>query len=453
MSSCAKIILILLTFPMLALGQSDRKLKLEKEKARLQDEITLANKILEETRENRESSLGNIQTVEQKLRLRQNLIRTLDRETELLEDEIAELEVEIDTLEAQVTRLKEDYALMIRQARKSSNKFSRLMFLFSSQSFNQAIRRLEYLKQFSEYRRRQVEEIKDRENTLNQKIASLSQQKIKKENLRTQMTRERETLLAEKEDYEQNINQLRQKESEIASELEDKKARAVRVDNEIQRIIAEEVRRAKERAKRRGIEAEAQKVGLIAGKDFSNRTTNRELEGMIAAKREELKAANKPVEEKSSSPSYDLTPEASKLAASFAANKSQLPWPVDRGIVILEFGPYRHPVAKSVELDNNGIDIATEKGSTARSAFKGEVTANGIIRVPGEGFAVIVNHGNYYTIYRYLSEVYVKSGDQVNPKQDLGLIRTDDEGETVLHFELWKENQPLNPQPWLARKG
>ncbi len=454
MQKCAKLLFVFVfCLPLITLGQRDRKLELEKQKVRLQDEIELANELLKETRENRESSLGNIQTVEQKLRLRQNLIRTLDRETDLINEEVSELETEIDTLEAQVARLKNEYAAMIRQARKSSNRFSRLMFIFSSTDFNQAMRRLEYLKQISEYRRRQVEEIQEKENILNEKIATLSQQKLKKEALRGQMERERQTLIAEREDYQQNISNLKQKESEIASELKSKKAKALQLDQEIQRIIAAEIKRAKERAIRQGIESEAKKVGLIAGKDFSNRTTNRQLEGMIAAKKEELKAANKPVEEKSESPSYALTPEASRLAASFAANKSLLPWPVDRGIIILGFGPYRHPVAKSVELDNNGIDIATEKGSTARAAFEGEVTSQGIIRVPGEGFAVIVNHGSYYTIYRYLSEVYVKSGDKVTPKQNIGLIRTDDQGKTVLHFELWKENQPLNPEPWLAQKG
>ncbi len=168
---------LILGAPVLLSGQTDgRKAKLEKQKIRLQDEIELANKILQETQKIRKSSVSNVQTVEQKLRLRENLIATLDRETDLINKEMKELQTEIDTLEAQVQRLKDDYAKMIRQARKSSDSYSRLMFILSSRDFNQAIRRLEYMKQYSEFRRRQVEEIKKKENDLNDKLAELKSQ-------------------------------------------------------------------------------------------------------------------------------------------------------------------------------------------------------------------------------------------------------------------------------------
>ena len=453
MRKCAKPILFLslLILPGWLGAQTNRKTELEQQKIRLLDEIELANKILEETRENRASTLGNIETVEQKLRLRQNLVRTLDRETELITREMDMLQSEIDTMEKQVARLKEDYAEMIRQAYKSRSKQSRLMFLLSSESFNQAIRRLEYLKQYSDFRRRQVEEIMKTEIELNGKITELAQQKAKKEALRTQLEQERNKLLAEREEQRKNIAQLQDKEKEITAELKEKQARAKKLENEIQRIIAAEIRRAKDKAIRQGIEEEAKRVGLIAGKDFTSRSSNRDIESLIEKKKKELRAANKPVEEPKARPTYDLTPEATKLAASFTANRSLLPWPVQRGIVVANFGPQRHPVAKSVVLNNNGIDIATEKGSTALASFDGEVTS--ILRIPAEGFVVFVKHGNYFTIYKNLSELYVKSGDQVKARQELGKILTNDaDGNTVLHFELWKETQVLDPLPWLARR-
>lgn len=438
-------------FPLLLSAQNDRKLKLQKEKIRLQDEIELANKILEETRASRQSSLGSIETVEQKLRLRQNLIRNLDRETELINEEIEELQGDIDTLRSQVKRLKDDYAKMIRQARKSSSLHSRMMFIFSSRDFNQALRRLEYLKQYSEYRRQQVEQIQKKESDLNDKLAELNRQKVKKGALKAQMELERQKLQSEKAAQEKAIAGLQQKESEIAKELKEKQASAKKLENEIQRIIAAEIRRAKAKAIRNNIEEEAQRVGLIAGKDYTNRTPNRTLEELIEKKKDELRAANKEVVASTAKPNYELTPEASKLAASFAANKSLLPWPVERGIVVSGFGPHRHPVAKSVVLNNNGIDIATERGSKARASFDGEVTS--IVRIPGEGFAVILSHGSYYTLYNYLVEVYIKSGDKVSSNQELGLIRTNEnDGKTQLHFELWKEMQALDPQPWLKRR-
>ncbi len=445
---------LILTIPLLSSGQTDgRKAKLEKQKIRLQDEIELANKILQETQKIRKSSVSNVQTVEQKLRLRENLIATLDRETDLITKEMTALQIEIDTLEAQVERLKEDYAKMIRQARKSSNSYSRLMFILSSKDFNQAIRRLEYMKQYSEFRRRQVEEIKKKENDLNDKLAELNQKKVKKEAVKAQMLQERGKLQSEKQEQERSIAELQQKESEITKELKDKQAKAKQLEGEIQRIIAAEIKKAKEKAIRQNIEEEAKRVGLVPGKDYNNGTSNRNLENLIEKKKEELRAANKAVAAapvKAATP-YGLTPEASKLAASFAANKSRLPWPVERGLVVSGFGPQQHPVAKSVVINNNGIDIATESGSKARAAFDGEVAS--VIRIPGSNLAVLVQHGNYFTIYNNLSEVYVKTGDKVSAKQELGLVYTDaTEGKTILHFELWKESQMLDPQPWLAGK-
>lgn len=454
MHRCARLLFLIgiLAFSLPGHSQTGRKEELQKEKIRLQDEIELANKILEETRASKQSSLGSIETVEQKLRLRQNLIRTLDREIDLLNEDLENLQTEIDTLQVQVKRLKDDYAKMIRHAWRSSNKFSRLLFILSSEDFNQAIRRLEYLKQYSEFRRRQVKDIEKKENELGEKIAELKRQKLRKEALKGQMQHEKETLLAEKQQQEKSIADLQARESEITKELTEKQAKAKQLENEIQRIIAAEIRRAKEKAIRNNLETEAERMGLIAGKDYSSRTSNKALEKMIDDAKAALRAANKPVEEKTTTAaSYSLTPEATRLAANFAANKSRLPWPVERGLVISSFGANHHAVAKSVVLNNKGIDIATEKGSKARSAFDGEVVD--AVRVPGEGFAVIVSHGNYFTVYNYLTEVYVKKGDKVSARQELGLVRTNDEqGKTVLHFELWEESQPLNPEPWLAQK-
>ena len=432
-------------------GQTDKKAQLEKQKIRLQDEIALANKILAETRQNRESSLGSIEALSQKLKLRQNLISTLDRELELLDEDIQTLEEEASALKKEVDDLKEKYAQMIRQARKSSNKYSRLMFLFSSQNFNQALRRLEYLKQYSEFRRRQVREIEKKQNDLNDKLISLNEQKTRKEALRQQMGRERGKLTEEKEQQEKAIAEYQNKETKLAKQLKEKQAQAKKLENEIQRIIAAEIRRAKEKAIRNQIEEEANRVGLISGKDYTNSTSNNALKSLIEKKKADLRAANKPVAEAPVRPVYELTPEARQLAANFAANKSRLPWPVTKGLVVQNFGAHRHPIAKSVIINNNGIDIATEKGSHCRAAFNGEV--NGIISIPGAAPAIIINHGSFYTVYQNVSEINVKKGDKVSANQQIGTIYTDDaDNSTVLHFEIWDGETPVDPLLWLARK-
>ena len=441
-----------------ALGQDNKKDKLQRQKVRLQDEIELANKILKETKKSQQISVGNIKTVEQKLKLRRNLIRTIDREIGLLDKSIIKTNQEIDTLQKRIEKLKTDYANMIRQANKSKNKNSRLMFILSSRDFNQALRRLEYLKQYSEFRRRQVEEIKNQQLALNTKVEELNHQKVRKGALKSQMEKERAKLLAEKEEQEKNIENLKEKESEIASQVKAKQAKAKQLEKEIQRIIAAEIRKARERAIRKQIEEEATLVGLKKGSDYTSKTKNKALKALIEKKKKELSAANKPVTTSTSTATkgFSLTPEAQRLDANFTANKSRLPWPVERGLVVSTFGSHRHPIAKSVIINNNGIDIATEKGGKARAAFDGEVISS--YRTPGAAFFVIVNHGSYYSIYQNLAEVYVSQGDKVSSKQALGLIYTNDKSnETSLHFEIWKikegaEPKPVNPLPWLTPK-
>jgi septal ring factor EnvC (AmiA/AmiB activator) len=433
-----------------AAAQSDKKDKLKRQKVRLEDEIQLANKILAETRQSQTLSLENVETVNQKLKLRQNLIRTVDREVRLLNKDISVTNAEIDTLQKRIETLKKDYANMIVQANKSKNKYSRLMFILSSQDFNQALKRIEYMKQYSNFRRRQVEEILEEQNTLSEKIEELNIQKNKKAALKAQMEREKNTLIAEKKEQEDAITELRKKEGEVAKDVKAKQKKAKKLENEIQRIIAAEIKRAREKAIRRQIEEEATLVGLNKGKDYSKKTSNKALKSLIEKRKKELSARNEPVAA-SSSPSFSLTPEAKKLAASFTANKSRLPWPVQRGIVISKFGPQRHKIAKSVVVNNNGVDIATEKGSKARAVFDGEVLS--VFAIPGSGNALIIKHGNYFTVYQNLAEIFVKTGDKIQSKQEVALIYSDKKSnQTKLHFEIWKDTDIVDPLPWLARR-
>jgi septal ring factor EnvC (AmiA/AmiB activator) len=428
----------------------DKKKELQKQKIRLLDEIELANKILGETKADKEASLGNIQTVEQKIKLRERLLVNLNKEVKLLDKDIEALSNSVDTLNAQVERQKAAYAEMIQQAYKSRSQYSRLMFVLSSANFNQALKRLEYMKQYAEFRRRQVAQIEEKQAELNDKIKELNRQKLRKEALRGQMQVEQGKLEAERKTQEASIEKMRQRETEITSELKDKQTRAKKIETEIQRIIEAEIKRARERAIRKQIEEEATRVGLQKNKDYTNRTNNKDLKALIEKKKEELRAANRPVAEKSG-PVYSLTPEARQLAASFAANKQNLPWPVKRGIVTSKFGKQRHPIATGVTINNTGIDITTEQNALALSSFKGEVTS--IVRIPGGAFAVIISHGNYFTVYQNLTALSVADGDQIQSGQAIGTVfYNPQEQRSMLHFEVWKDNKPQDPSPWLARR-
>lgn len=427
-----------------AQAQEKRKDKLQLQKVRLQDEIELANKILEETRQNKDLSVGQVEALIQKIGIRERLLRTMQRELDLLQEEMEAINLNIAAHEAEVERMRQEYASMIRGARRSNSSSSRLMFLLSSKDFNQAFKRLEYMKQLAEHRRRQVERIAEEQLALQEDLAELEKTKAQKEQLLQAREQEVKMMRADREKTESAISELRQQEKQLLEEIEAKRKQSEMLEAEIQRIIEEEIRRAKEQAIRRQLEDEATAVGLTKGKDFSSKTSNDKLKELIKKRRESQKSQAA----ETSSPAYELTPEARELAANFTKNKGKLPWPVEKGIITSSFGRHPHPVAKGVIVNNNGIDIATEGGSAARAVFDGEVSR--VIRIPYGNKAVLIRHGNYFTVYDNLVQVYVKEGDKVTTKQEIGLIFTDPkDGKTQLHFEIWLVDKVQNPQPWL----
>lgn len=433
-----------------AFAQGGSKEDLTIRKVRLQDEIQIANKILEEARTNRQASLTTLQTLNQKLRIREDLLRTIDREIVLIDREIEKQEEQIEDLKVEIDTLKAKYAGMIRQAYKNRSESSRLMFILAAEDFAQAVRRMEYLRQYSEYRRQQVDQIIARQDELAHQIEMLAQQREEKETLRAQRASEREELLQEQQEQKQTIVSLQEREGSLEEQIAAKQSEAQRLETEIQRLIAEEIRKERERAERKRLEETALQLGLVKGTDFNNRTTNARLTTLISEAREKAAASNTPAPEPTPAPSYALTPEAARLSRNFEANKGSLPWPVERGIIVGRFGRQPHPANNSIIVNNPHIEIATERGTEARCAFEGVVLD--VIRIPGSPIAVIVQHGNFYTHYGNLSEAFVKKGDAVTAKQSLGKIYTDpSDNQTILQFGLWKDENLVDPSPWLAR--
>lgn len=448
-------LLFLLGFVFLAGAQEigQRKKELEERKVRLMDEIALANRILAETQKDRQASLGDIETVQQKIRLRSNLIRTLDKEISLMAQEELSLRREMDTLRKEEAHQKEVYAEMIRQAYKSKSRISRLMFILSSESFNQAYRRLNYLKQYSAYRQRQIRSIEETQEDLRRKAETLRVQKVRKQALRGQLDQEKERLSDERLSQEEAIAEFKDMERDLESKLKAKQNEARKVEKEIQRIIAAELARARKEAERDRLEREAIEVGLVRGRDFTSNTAASRLKDLIGEARERQTAnpnkVSAPAEE--SSPRFENTPVASQLAANFAANQRRLPWPVEKGLVVTRFGTQRHPVVKSVIIENKGIDIATEQGSAVRAIFDGQVSS--VFLMPDGFRAVIVNHGGYFSVYQNLGEVKVTSGQSLSKGMEIGLIAVNPlTRESRLHFEIWKDDQVLDPLTWLAGK-
>lgn len=424
-------------------GQS--KEKLQEQKTRLEDEIKLANVILREMRDDRKESLSSLEALNQKLRIREQLIRTLSKEVIMLQEEAEAQEKRYNELQEYLSLQQQVYADMIRKAYAQRSNTTLMMFILSSRDIFQAAKRIQYLKQIARARQQQIERIKETQELIaKQREDILSKQEEKKRVVERQKN-EKASLQSEKKQQEEQLASFKGKEKEIESDIKKKQQQRDQLNREIERMIAAEIKRAKEEAERRSLEKDAQSIGLEKDRDFSSKTTNNALRELINKKRKEREAAGDKTPEESL-PS--LTIESQQLAANFSANQKKLPWPVERGLVINRFGRQNHPVAKQVVIDNKGIDIATQKGSDAKAVFEGEVTR--IVRIPGANKAVLISHGNYFTVYSNLTDIYVSKGDKVKIGQKLGKIYSDDEsGKTQLHFEIWRDMEVLDPQAWL----
>lgn len=398
-------ICMLLLFVMATPVVAQNKSELEKKKKKLQNEIRLTNKLLKETRKNKDLSVDELLKLKSKINSRANLIAAMSSEMRLINKEIEGSKNEISGLEQELANLKSEYAKIIYYAFKHKSSYDKMMFVFASKDVNQAYKRLKYIQQYSEYRKGQAQEIVKTQEELKLKIANLKQTNEEKTVLVSLEKQEKENLAIEKSQQESIVQKLQGKEQELKDKLKKSEQAKRKLQKAIQRIIEEEIRKAREAAKKNG----------------------------------------------KTSKGFPMTPEALKLSNSFATNKGKLPWPVKQGVITGQFGKHPHPVLAGIVVNNNGIDISTTKGATARAVFAGVVSSVAII--PGEGKVVMVRHGEYLTVYSYMSEVFVSKGDKIDLKQDLGvLVNEAGKSKTQVHLEIWKGMTKLNPKYWIFRK-
>ncbi|MCB0379692.1 MAG: peptidoglycan DD-metalloendopeptidase family protein [Flavobacteriales bacterium] len=405
-------LVLMLFFTASQTGFAQNKNELEEKKKELQKEISLTNKLLNETKKNKELTLDEVLKLKSKISLRVELISAIDQEIRFVNKQINRNQDVILSLQKDLEKLKQEYAKMIYYAFKNKSTYNKIMFVFSSSSFNQAYKRLKYIQQYSEYRKKQGAAIVETQRELIAKIAELEKSKQEKSALLSLEQQEKQKLAVEQAEQETNVKKLQSKEQELRSDLNKKQEAERKLQKAIERIIEEEIRKAREAA------AKANK---------GSSTTSE------------------------SKTSFPMTPEALKLSNSFASNKGSLPWPVAEGIITDRFGQHPHPVLSGIIINNNGIDISTTKGAIARAIFDGEVSSVAII--PGGGKVVMIRHGEYLSVYSYLSEVYVNKGDKISTKQHLGtLISEPDKAKTNVHLEIWKGMTKLNPEYWIFRK-
>jgi len=424
--------------------QAQTKEELQRQKVLLQDQIDLASELLLKTKNTKEASLSELQTLNQKIEARNKLIRTMDRQIRSIDREVMRKAKEIKKLEIRVDSLKSDYADLIKLAQRQQKPRDQILFILSSSSFAQAAKRMQYFKDMTAYRERQVQQIAVAQETLARERETLIAKKAEKIQVQTAQEGEKIALQADAQVQETTVQNLQSKESTLKKDIDKKQRQAQQLEQQIKRIIAEEMRKAKERAERSGLEGEAKELGLVSGKDYSRRTSNKALKKLIDKTR-----AAKGLDVRDDGPSFAMTPEARALANNFASNKGALPWPVERGIITGKFGKHPHPIVKGVIVDNPHIEITTEENAIVRSVFEGEVSS--VVPIPGANVMVLIRHGNYFTVYSNLINVKVKAGDVVSLKEPIGTAFTDEEGKTMVQLGIWKDADIQDPNPWLAK--
>ena len=396
--------ILTLVFSFSAYAQKSRA-ELEREKKENLRKIEEASRILEETKKQKKTSVGQLNAIAKKIQSSEKQIKIISEEINLLDSEVGNIEVNITTLQKDLENLKKEYAAMVFAAEKANNSYDKLTFIFAAKTFSQLVMRLKYMTQYAEERKKQAAHIRLISSQLGEKKHEIIHKKQEKLGLKTVQQVENNNLYVLKDEKSKVVKELSQKEKEVKQDLEDKK-RAVR---KLDMLIADMVRKEIERSRK----------AASGGKE---------------------NAGNKII----------LTPEAAALSANFAENKSKLPWPVKHGFISHSFGRQAHATLKNVEVENLGIDIQTNRFEEVRSVFKGKVIA--VASVPGMNQVVMVQHGEYFTVYAKLVSVNVNTGQNVSAKDLIGEVYTDKDEVTELQFQVWKNTQKMNPQDWLYNK-
>ena len=386
----------------LAQKNSARQKTLEKQKKLLQAEIKQINTLLFNNSNREKSILSQVEDLNVKISVRTELVKVNNQQANLLTQQINVNQRDITNLRKELEELKKDYAEMIQKSYKSKSSQNRLMFLFSSEDFLQAYKRIQYMKQYTNFRKKQGEVITQKTKTLQSLNKALFEQKAQKEALVMENRKVQKELQQERRSQERLIRGLKNKSRSLAMEIKQKQRKTAEIDKEIERLI-----------------------------------------------REAIAASNK-ASGKSVKNAFALTPESKLLAANFVANKGKLPWPVEKGIVIQRYGTQPHPVVKTTMIKSNGVTIATTPKSEARAVFEGEVMT--ILSFKGSNPTILIKHGNYITTYKNMGKVYVKKGDKVKAKQPIGEIFTHPQtGKTTLQFSVFNALKPQNPKSWIYR--
>ncbi len=413
-------------------AQGDKQKELEEKRQAILEEIKQINSLLFKTKKEEKSVLSQVEDLNQRIGATENLIRVTNQQANLLSRNINDNIGKISSLREELKVMKQDYAEMIRKSYKSKSQQSRVMFLLSSQNFLQAYKRVQYMKQYAKFRKKQGEGIKTKTEELQQLNSDLIAQKKTKQKLISENEVAKSNLTIERKNQQELVATLKKDESKFAAQIRDKQKQADEIDRQIDALIRAAIEEANRIAREKAL-AEAK---ANAKKPASNTTTTTTTKTVVT------KPASK--EE------FAMTAEDKVLAANFTSNKGKLPWPVEKGMVVKSFGTHQHPQFPNVTTNSSGVEIATADNSTVRSIFEGQVLSIQVIK--GANKVVLIQHGDYISVYSNLATVSVKTGDKVSTKQSIGTVaKSPTEGKTVLKFYIYQNKTKINPADWIYR--
>ena len=376
---------------------SQNKQDLEKQKRQIQNDIKKIELKLSNSSKQKDLIISNAEDVNYKIKLQQNLINNINNQLNLILDEIDRNEIKLSDLKKRELTLKEELSKMLLSAYKKKSNLNKLMFIFSSSSFQQAFKRIQYFKQYANFQKKTLTKIKINTNEIKNIIVVLDSQKINKRDLVDENEKIKRDLSNEYIELNSLIAQVNKNQKKYSSEIKQKQKLSKEIDKKIKKLIEEALAKAKRK-----------------------------------------------------SGGFELTEEAQLISKNFKANKGKLPSPVIRGNVVLGFGKQPHPIVKTTTIQSNGVRIRTSSDVEARTIFDGEVYS--IIKSKNNTHTILIQHGNFFTVYKNLSEIYVKKGDRLNTKDSIGKIATDSlNGQTILSFSIFNNGVPQNPKLWIYK--
>lgn len=445
--------------------------QLERERLANLRQIQEASQALNQTQEKKKVSLGQLHVITEKLTEKKEVIQGISTQLHGIETNVHQTASQVMQTQQNLRQLKGEYARLLYTASKTSNGFNRLMFLFASESFNQFSLRLRYIRQYTEERQRQAARIVGTQERLHQQLSGLTQQQKRKSSLLNNQLNENKNLLTLKSKEDEMVQQLSQQEQGLRQELEERRQAVARLDNLIAVRVREEIARAA-RAARLAARREAAVAAAHAARRAAAARNAGGGAGPARPRRDPETAAAVLEEEASDNPTANpemdapetaaevaadrkairiaLTPETALLSSSFSGNKGRLPWPVGRGFISQHFGRHAHPVLKNVTVENRGVDIQTGAGESVRACFDGKVQT--VTNIAGMNTIVMIQHGDFFTVYAKLRSVNVHEGQRVSAREVIGTVATDSEGTSEVQFQVWHNSSNLNPESWLGRR-